>query len=248
MPIVHLFVLLDRSGLHGLHGRAGRRRLQPAAGRAAGRRPRRPHDARPVRQRGPAGGPRRRRPDRRGGAARPRTPSSPAACTPLLDATGRLIGKAAGRAATWPRRRPAEQVLFVTITDGEENQSHEFSRQQIVDLVRAKEDAGWTFVFLGAGLDAYREAGGLGYAARSVQSFAPDGTGADLAFSSLSRQDQRLPRQASRWPRPSTGRLLRGRQAGRSRPPPASRREVGRSAKSCRWRHVCAHSGRTSRP
>ena len=78
--------------------------------------------------------------------------------------------------------------MFVTITDGEENQSHEFSRQQIVDLVNAKEDAGWTFVFLGAGLDAYDEAGSLGYAPGSVQSWAPDGTGAALAFASLSRK------------------------------------------------------------
>ena len=109
--------------------------------------------------------------------------------TPLLDSTGRLIGKAAGRAATLASAGdPAEQVLFVTITDGEENQSHEFSRQQIVDLVSAKEEAGWTFVFLGAGLDAYHEAGSLGYAPGSVQSWAPDGTGAALAFSSLSRK------------------------------------------------------------
>ena len=109
--------------------------------------------------------------------------------TPLLDSTGRLIGKAAGRAATLAAAGdPAEQVLFVTITDGEENQSHEFSRQQIVDLVSAKEEAGWTFVFLGAGLDAYHEAGSLGYAPGSVQSWAPDGTGAALAFSSLSRK------------------------------------------------------------
>ncbi len=42
--------------------------------------------------------------------------------------------------------------------------------------MQAKEAAGWTFVFLGAGLDAYAEAGGLGYDARSVQAFAPDGT------------------------------------------------------------------------
>ena len=78
---------------------------------------------------------------------------------------------------------PAEQVLFATITDGEENQSCEFSRQQIVELVHAKQEAGWTFVFLGAGLDAYREAGSLGDASGSVQAWAPDGTGADLAFS-----------------------------------------------------------------
>jgi Mg-chelatase subunit ChlD len=111
----------------------------------------------------------------------------PRGMTPLLDATGRLIGRAAGRAADLAiAGQPAEQVLFVTITDGEENDSREFNRHEVVELVRAREAEGWTFVFLGAGLDAYNEAGGLGYDSRSVQSFAADGAGADLAFASLS--------------------------------------------------------------
>jgi uncharacterized protein YegL len=112
---------------------------------------------------------------------------APRGGTPLLDATGRLIGKASGRAVDLAAAGSlAEQVLFVTITDGEENQSCEFSRRQIIDLVQAKQEVGWTFVFLGAGLDAYAEAGGMGYGAGSVQAWAPDGTGAALAFDSLS--------------------------------------------------------------
>jgi Mg-chelatase subunit ChlD len=109
--------------------------------------------------------------------------------TPLLDATGLLIGRASGRVADLAALgQPAERVLFVTITDGQENQSTEFTRARIVELVRAKEAQGWSFVFVGAGLDAYAEAAGIGYDARSVQSFAPDGTGADLAFASLSHK------------------------------------------------------------
>ena len=111
----------------------------------------------------------------------------PRGATPLLDATGRAVGLASGRQADLAAQgRADERVLFVTITDGQENESREFTRQQIVELVQAKEEAGWTFVFLGAGLDAYAEAGGLGYHAGSVQAWAPDGTGADLAFASLS--------------------------------------------------------------
>jgi hypothetical protein len=111
----------------------------------------------------------------------------PRGMTPLLDATGRLIGRATGRAADLATiGRPPEEVVFVTITDGQENDSREFNQRQIVELVRARQREGWTFVFLGAGLDAYAEAGGLGYDSRSVQSFAPDGTGADVAFANLS--------------------------------------------------------------
>jgi hypothetical protein len=115
----------------------------------------------------------------------------PRGMTPLLNATGRLIGRASGRVAQLATiGQPPERILFVTIMDGEENHSREFNRARVIELVRFKEAAGWTFVFLGAGLDAYGEAGGLGYDARSVQSFAPDGTGADLAFSSLSAKSR----------------------------------------------------------
>jgi len=107
--------------------------------------------------------------------------------TPLLDATGRMITMAAVREDQ--RRAMAKRseiVTIITITDGEENQSHEFSRKDIVRLVKEKEAHGWSFVFLGAGLDAYAEAGGMGYDPRSVQAFAPDAPGARLAFGSVS--------------------------------------------------------------
>jgi hypothetical protein len=108
--------------------------------------------------------------------------------TPLLDATGRLIACAALRAE---QRRLAgetvEPIVVVTVTDGQENQSREYDRVTILRLVKAKEAEGWSFAFLGAGLDAYGEAGGMGYATGSVQSFAADGAGARLAFCSLSR-------------------------------------------------------------
>ncbi len=107
--------------------------------------------------------------------------------TPLLDATGRVLTMAGVRE---DQRQAAgddpEDITIVTITDGHENQSNEFTRAQIVELVGNKEAKGWSFVFLGAGLDAYGEADRMGYDPRSVQSWAPDGTGAATAFGSLS--------------------------------------------------------------
>lgn len=108
--------------------------------------------------------------------------------TPLLDATGMLLGRAATRVA---RRSAdglaAEEVVVVTITDGHENASREFTLPAVRQLIDAHTAAGWTFVFLGAALDVYGEAGGLGYDPRAVQSFAADGAGSTAAFASLSR-------------------------------------------------------------
>ncbi|WP_436793865.1 vWA domain-containing protein [Actinospongicola halichondriae] len=108
--------------------------------------------------------------------------------TPLLDATGRVITMASVREqqrATLGKR--PEVTTIITITDGHENQSREFRRRDILRLVKEKEAHGWTFAYLGAGMDAYGEAGGIGYDHRSTMSFAPDGTGAVEAFANVSR-------------------------------------------------------------
>src|SRR5262249_9110251 len=75
----------------------------------------------------------------------------------------------------------------VTITDGEENASRHTTRAALVQQIRRLEKKDWTFAFLGAGLDAYAEAGALGYDTRSVQAWAPDGGGARHAFQAVSR-------------------------------------------------------------
>jgi hypothetical protein len=111
----------------------------------------------------------------------------PRGSTPLLDATANLISHATGRVEV--RRglgKSAEHILFVTFTDGEENASRHHSRADVMRLVADRQAHGWTFVFLGAGLDAYAESGSLGYAAGSVQAWAPDAQGARAAFSALS--------------------------------------------------------------
>lgn len=106
--------------------------------------------------------------------------------TPLLDATGALIRHASRRVV---RRRAAskadESILFVTFTDGLENASHRFTHAEIRERVAGKEAEGWTFVYLGAALDAYADAQAIGYGMRRMQAFAPDAAGAHLAFDSL---------------------------------------------------------------
>jgi uncharacterized protein with von Willebrand factor type A (vWA) domain len=106
--------------------------------------------------------------------------------TPLLDATGRIIARATAREQKRriQGKRP-EVTTIITITDGEENQSHEFTRQAIAALVKDREAAGWSFVFLGAGIDAYGEAGGIGVSAASTQAWAPNPAGARKAFASV---------------------------------------------------------------
>ena len=107
--------------------------------------------------------------------------------TPLLDATGLLIGRvrveAAAREATG---LPKQDILFVSITDGEENESCEYSLSQIKKLFKECEKAGWTFVFVSAALDAYGDAQRIGVKHGNIQAFDKSAHGTRLAFQSLS--------------------------------------------------------------
>ena len=108
--------------------------------------------------------------------------------TPLWDAVGELITRADVRASQ--RRalgKRAEETVVAVYTDGEENQSVRFTGGAVRRLIEAKKLQGWTFVFLGAGLDAYAEGGAIGVGVGSTQSFAPDGVGARLAFEELDK-------------------------------------------------------------
>jgi Mg-chelatase subunit ChlD len=107
--------------------------------------------------------------------------------TPLYDAMGMLIADATIRVEKVAQGNlKAEEILFVTLTDGHENQSCEYTRQKIFDLIKKRESKGWTFAFLGANQDSYAEGGQIGYSPNNIQNFAPDAAGSAAAFGSLS--------------------------------------------------------------
>lgn len=113
--------------------------------------------------------------------------------TPLLDATGLAIGRTMvdlqARVATG---LPADDIIFVTITDGEENQSREYTLDRIRHLIQERTDAGWQFVFLSAGLDAYGDADRFGYDRGATQAWRGDADSSRRMFDSASRATANL--------------------------------------------------------
>jgi Mg-chelatase subunit ChlD len=107
--------------------------------------------------------------------------------TPLYDAMGHTIADASIRAE---RRRAGgkgpEEVLFVTFTDGQENQSVEYDQKKVFDLIKKREASGWTFAYLGANQDSYVEAQRMGVSAGSTQNYRADSKGTAAAYASLS--------------------------------------------------------------
>ena len=120
---------------------------------------------------------------------------SPRGNTPLLDALGRLIKSAEKRNTKTP-----EDVLVWVFTDGLENASQEFTSTQIKELVEEKEKEGWTFMFMGAGIDSYAISNDLGFASRNTSHFVKSTDGIDAAFlqSARSMHSYRSKNQADR--------------------------------------------------
>lgn len=77
----------------------------------------------------------------------------PGAMTPLYDAIGALVKHA---------EKLSGKVFVVMITDGEENASHEFKKEQIFDIIKKKEADGWAFSYIGVHPNAWGEAQMIG--------------------------------------------------------------------------------------
>lgn len=81
----------------------------------------------------------------------------PSGNTALLDAIGNTVQTV--------NTAGFDKIITVIMTDGEENSSREWTLQGIRELVQSKESVGnWTFVFLGANLDAFTQGANLGVA------------------------------------------------------------------------------------
>ena len=108
-------------------------------------------------------------------------------CTALLDAVGLAIRHVAlAQYRDWPGARPGN-TLFVINTDGYENASREYSRRQIRQMVEEQErEHGWEFLFLGAEIESYREAGALGIRPEMTCNVVADALGMAANFASVS--------------------------------------------------------------
>lgn len=70
------------------------------------------------------------------------------------------------------RDAPAEaRKLCVILTDGLENASREYRREQVFDLIMNGEQQGWAFLYLGADHDVWAAGGDLGTAGDGLISF-----------------------------------------------------------------------------
>lgn len=100
----------------------------------------------------------------------------PRGMTALLDAVGRAINETGERLSKMAESERPGLVVFVIMTDGLENSSHEFTRAQVKQMIEEQQSKyNWQFTFLGANQDAFSEAGGLGIPAEGVANYCDVG-------------------------------------------------------------------------
>lgn len=92
----------------------------------------------------------------------------PGAATPLIDACMKGIETAEGDAGKDTR------VSIVIQTDGCENASHRYRNSDLAAKVKEKENLGWMFTFLGAGMDAFAQADQFGIGAEHTMRYGRD--------------------------------------------------------------------------
>ena len=108
----------------------------------------------------------------------------PGGMTALLDAVGVTINRIDKVENV---NAPDHKVVFVIITDGQENYSQEYRVAQIKEMISTRQEKfGWEFVFLGANIDAVGEAGKLGISESNAVKYRNSGSGVQANFNAIS--------------------------------------------------------------
>jgi uncharacterized protein YegL len=112
---------------------------------------------------------------------------SPNGGTALLDAIGLTIENTNKRLIKTTKNERLNKVLCVIITDGEENASKLYNKEQIFDLIEHQTELhGWEFIFLGANQDAIKAGSSIGIRSDRSMTFSADSKGFDSVYTTMS--------------------------------------------------------------
>ena len=96
-------------------------------------------------------------------------------CTALLDAIGRSI--------KFMENEKAEKVMFIITTDGYENASRKFNKEQIKEMIQGHKE--WEFMYIGADIDSYGEGQSIGISRSNIANYQKDSKGISKMFKAM---------------------------------------------------------------
>ena len=125
-------------------------------------------------------------------------------CTALLDAVGSAIHHIKNVHKYIREEDRPEKTLFVITTDGMENASSQYSYEKLKAMIEQQKELGWEFIFLGANIDAAKEAARFGIDKDCAADYHADSKGTAVIYSAVNdavcsiRADQPI---SAKWKR-----------------------------------------------
>lgn len=104
----------------------------------------------------------------------------PGGSTALLDAIGDTI--------KYMDEKRSDKVLFIITTDGEENSSRRYTKEDIKRLINIHDN--WEFIYLGADIDSYGEASSIGIKSDRTSNYKKTSKGVSKLFDKLKNMSQ----------------------------------------------------------
>ncbi len=106
--------------------------------------------------------------------------------TALLDAIGRTIIETGKTLSEMKEEDRPTKVIVVIQTDGQDNQSREFNKIKISEMIKLQRDTyKWDFIFLGAGQDAIMSASTMGIGAAHAMSYNSTQKGSQAVYATM---------------------------------------------------------------
>ena len=108
-------------------------------------------------------------------------------CTALLDAVGKAVHHIRNVHKYAREEDRPEKTLFVITTDGMENASREYTYDRVKEMIHHQQEKyGWEFIFLGANMDAAREAARFGIDRENAVDYHADCQGTAVIYDAVS--------------------------------------------------------------
>lgn len=109
-------------------------------------------------------------------------------CTALLDAVGGAIHHIANVHKYARDEDRPEKTLFVITTDGMENASRHYSYEKVQEMIKKEQEKyGWEFIFIGANIDAVKEANRFGIRKERAVNYVHDEMGTEMLYRSVNK-------------------------------------------------------------
>jgi len=112
---------------------------------------------------------------------------APHGSTALLDAMGFTINLMGEKLSAMSEVERPSKVMMVVITDGQENMSKVFNKDQIRSMLKHQQEKySWEILFFGSSLNEITDAQSLGVARQNTRQYSPTAKGVQRLYSNIS--------------------------------------------------------------